>query len=252
MEYRCETISLVGLVQQLAANILCHGYWFYVTGQVPDGKDPRLVDRKLIEKYGVEISRQQRARRKQAGLANVHYLRCGRFWILLATHGQHRFFTEEERRVRDARAVPILIGGYSLSVKRGQFLKKVLASSPAMPDGKYRVRVQIARDRYRDLRAYFLARACQFSAENLSRELWSVPFEPYAPVRKQLLNLLRLVNAKRQQAGFSKIPPSVLRYRRQIVKPFGREAVEGTAAPLELPNVSVVPTARTTLTAELF
>jgi hypothetical protein len=48
--------------------------------------------------------------------------------------------------------------------------------------------------------------------------------EPYAPVRKQLLNLLRLMNGKRQQAGFAKIPPSVLRYRREIVKPFAGAA----------------------------
>jgi hypothetical protein len=229
MQYRCETTSLVGFVQQLAANVLCHGYWFYVTGRVPDGKDPRSVDQKLLAKYGVEISRQQRARRKQAGLANVHYLRCGRFWVLLATHGKHLFFDEEGERVRDARAIPILVEGYSLSVKRGQFLKKVSATSPAVPDGKYRVRVQIARERYRGLRAYFVRRACHLSAENLARELWSVPFEPYAPVRKQLLNLLRLVNAKRQQAGFTKIPPSVLRYRRQIVKAFEPESVDTAA-----------------------
>jgi hypothetical protein len=229
MQYRCETTSLVGFVQQLAANVLCHGYWFYVTGRVPDGKDPRSVDRKLIAKYGVEISRQQRARRKQVGLANIHYLRCGRFWVLLATHGNHLFFAEEGERVRDARVVPILVEGYSLSVKRGQFLKKVSATSPAMPDGKYRVRVQIARERYRDLRAYFVGRACHLSTENLARELWSVQFEPYAPVRKQLLNVLRLVNAKRQQAGFSKIPPSVLRYRRQIVKAFEPTILDAAA-----------------------
>lgn len=40
MKYRCEATSLEGFVQQLASNILPHGYWHNVTGRVPDGKDP--------------------------------------------------------------------------------------------------------------------------------------------------------------------------------------------------------------------
>ena len=52
-----------------------------------------------------------------------------------------------------------------------------------------------------------------------SRSVTAMPFEPFAPVREQLLNLLRLANAKRQQAAFAKFPPSVLRYRREILKP---------------------------------
>jgi hypothetical protein len=35
-----------------------------------------------------------------------------------------------------------------------------------------------------------------------------------------MLNLLRLINQARGEAGFEKIPTSVLRYRRRIVKPF--------------------------------
>lgn len=220
MEYRCETTSLEGFVQQLASNILPHGYWFYVRGQVPTGKDPGAVDAKLIGKYGIAISRQQRARRKLAGLANLHYLRYERQWVLLATHGQHKFFAEEGENIRDVRCVPLQVGGYSLSVKRGHFLHKSRADEPPTPDGRMRVRVQIARERYRDLRGYFLSIACHRSPENLSRELWCQPFEPYAPVRRQLLNILRLVNTKRQAAGYAKLPPTVLRYKRRIVKPF--------------------------------
>jgi len=79
VEYRCVATSLEGFVQQLASNILPHGYWFYVTGVVPAAKDPAAVDQKLMEKYGVAISRQQRARRKLAGQANLHYIRFDRF-----------------------------------------------------------------------------------------------------------------------------------------------------------------------------
>lgn len=220
MQYRCEATSLVGFVQQLAANYLPHGYWFYVMGYVPDGKDPRQVDVKLMTKYGVALSRQQRARQKRAGLACIHYLRWERHWILLATHGTHAFFAEEATCLRDARTVPIQLGGYSISVKRGNFVKKQFPGEPPQADGKLRVRVQIGRKTYRRLVAHFLDRACHWSTERLARALWLVPFEPYAPVRRQLLNLLRLVNGRRQQAGLSKIAPSVLRYRRAIVRPF--------------------------------
>lgn len=220
MNYRCEATSLEGFVQQLASNILPHGYWHYVTGRVPDGKDPRVVDAKLMAKYGVNLSRQQRARRKLAGAANLHYLRFGQRWVLLATKGEHRFFAEEGDNIRDARKVPIQIGGYSLSVKRGHFLKKEEGDELPTPDGRLRVRVQIARERYKELRDYFLSIACHRSAETLSRELYLVPFEPYAPVRRQLLNILRLVNEVRKAAGYTNLSPTVLRYKRQIVKPF--------------------------------
>jgi hypothetical protein len=243
MQYRSEVASIIGLVQQLASNILPHGYWFYVTGFVPEGKCPLIIDQKLIEKYGINLSRQQRARRKQAGFANLHYLRCERWWIILATHGEHRFFEEERDNLRDARQVPIQVGGYSLTVKPGNFLRKSSADLTPTPDHRQRVRVQIARQQYRELCAYFLDRACHRSVENLSRDLFCLRYEPYAPVRKQLLNLLRLINQKRQQAGYAKIPPSVLRYKREIVKPFAAETAENRSKKLRvtiLPECSIM------------
>ncbi len=240
MEYRTEATTIEGFIQQLAANYLPHGYWFYVSGQVPIEKNPALVDRKLVMKYGIAISRQQRARRKHAGLANLHYLRYGRTWVLLATKGEHAFFAEEAGGIRDLRKVPLQVGGYSLSVRQGGFLKKQASDEPAVADSKRRVRVQIARERYRDLKGYFLELATRRSAEDLGREFFVVPFEPYAPIRRQLLNLLRLVNAKRQAAGCAKIPPTVLRYQRRIVKPF--ELVDHAAAIVESERIQ--PTAR--------
>jgi hypothetical protein len=231
MEYRFEAGSVEGFVQLLAANYLPHGYWFYVTGSVPLGKDPRAVDGKLLMKYGVAVSRQARARRKQAGLANVHYLRHGRFWVLLATHGEHRFFSEEGERVRDVRRLPIQFEGYSLSVKRGHFLKKASPDEPAVPDTKLRVRVQIARDRYQTMKAYYLDLATHRSTDWFRNEFWRVPFEPYAPVRRQMLNLLRLVNDARKAAGYELIPTDVLRYRRRIVKPFHADIALTDLAP---------------------
>ncbi|MDZ4782058.1 MAG: hypothetical protein SGJ19_17560 [Planctomycetia bacterium] len=223
MNYRSEAMSLEGFVQQLASNILPHGYWFYVTGRVPLGKNPQAIDEKLTTKYGITISRQQRARRKLAGLANLHYLRIGSLWVLLATRGEHRFFAEEAEAIRDVRKVPLQVGGYSLTVRQGGFLKRLPGEPKQTPDSKRRVRVQIAREKYRDLKSYFLELSTRRAVEEMAREFFGVPFEPYAPIRRQLLNILRLVNAKRQEAGLAKVPPTVLRYRRRIVKPFEQQ-----------------------------
>ena len=64
MPYRAEVISLEGFVQQIACCYLRHGYWFYVTGYVPLGKDLRAIDYKLISKYGIGVSESTRSRRK--------------------------------------------------------------------------------------------------------------------------------------------------------------------------------------------
>ena len=103
----------------MACNYLPHGYWFYVTGRVPDGKDPRQVDAKLIDKYEIDLSRAARSRRKQLGYANLQYLRYGRFFVLLATHGKHLFFEEEAASMRDIRRIPLRFAGYSISYRHG-------------------------------------------------------------------------------------------------------------------------------------
>jgi hypothetical protein len=196
---------------------------------MPAAKDPRAVDQKLLEKYGIAVSRPARARRKRAGLANVHYLRHGRFFVLLASHGRHPFFEEEGDSVRDIRRLPLQFSGYSVTYRPGHFKVQARADRPPEPDGKWHARVQIGREAYRDLKAYFLERAVRTSADCLGQELYTVPFEPYARVRQQLLNLLRLMNDARRRAGEQTLLPTVLRYQRRIVKPFG--AVDPVVAP---------------------
>jgi len=210
--YRYEATSAAGFLQQLAVAYLGHGYWFYVTGHVPDGKDPAAVDRKLLSKYEVELSKWARARRKASGLANVQYLRFGRFFVLLATRGHHAFF-EGEGQFKDAREEPIRFQGYSVSVKRGV-------------DGRWHPSVRLHPDTYRELRAYFVGLATHRSVEALSVELRRLPFEPYAPVRRQLLNILRALNRARRVAGLEPVPTSSLRLSRKGVKPFGEEMKE--------------------------
>ena len=98
MEYRCEVTTVVGFVQQVAVQYVRHGYWFYVPGIVPERKEPRGIDRKLIAKYGIGVSQKERCRRKRGGLANMQYIRHGRFFLMLATHGRGDFFARKPDR----------------------------------------------------------------------------------------------------------------------------------------------------------
>src|SRR3954471_5069430 len=119
MERRVEAATVEGFVQQLAVAYVARGYYFYVTGIVPEGKDPARVDAKLCARYGVGLSRWAKARRRAAGRASHAYLRFRRFFVLLATHGESPFFAEEVRAVRDARRTPIRFSGYAVSHRGG-------------------------------------------------------------------------------------------------------------------------------------
>ncbi|MGE3239514.1 MAG: hypothetical protein AB7G28_01185 [Pirellulales bacterium] len=222
MQYRCVAASPTGFVQQVAVHYLAHGYWFFVQGCVPPDKDPTLVDAKLIAKYGIGVSRQSRSRRKAVGIANIHYIRYGSEFLLLATHGHHPFYDEEGDNIRDARRAPILFAGYSLSVQKGGFVRKVDPNTLPERDNRWRARVQIQRSEYLLLKSYFLDHAIRWSRAAIADALFHVPYEPYAPVRQQMLNILRLINDKRRSAGLQPISSEALRYRRRIVKPFDR------------------------------
>jgi len=146
-------------------------------------------------------------------LANLQYLRFGRFFVLLATHGTHPFFEEEASSIRDARKTPIRFRGYAISYSNGH------------------PHVRIEHEEYKRLKAYFLDLAPHRSAERLGSELARLPFEPYAPIRRQLLAVLRAVNRKRKRAGFEPVPKSCFRFVRRVCRPFEPSLLaEGNAA----------------------
>ena len=214
MQYRCEVTSIAGFIQQVAVGYLARGYYFYVPGSVPEQKDPRAVDRKLVEEYGVDVSRWERVRRKRLGLANLQYIRHDRFFLLMATHGQHRFYEEEAVQIRDARRVPIRFAGYSVSHRNGR---------PC-------VRIEV--NEYRPLKAEMLDRARYTSAEYLAERFAHLPFLPYKPVRRQLLSALRAVNRVRRDAGLERVPVTAVPRRRPIVRVFAARvtrSLPGTA-----------------------
>lgn len=204
--YRYVASSVVGFVQQLAVGYVQHGHLFYVSGSIPERKEPAAVDEKLIRRYDLDVSKWTRARRKDEGRASVQYIRFGRFFVLIATRGRHEFFEQED--VKDIRRNPIRFVGYSIGYKRGV-------------DRKWHASVRIAPDEYLRLKSHLVGLAVHRSVDNFAGEFKRIPFEPYAPVRRQLLNILRAVNRARGEVSFEPVPVSVLRLRRRVVKPFG-------------------------------
>lgn len=87
--------------------------------------------------------------------------------------------------------------------------------------------VRIHPDEYRNLKAFLVEIATKRDVDQMSEVLANIPFEPYAPVSRQLLNLLRAVNRARKVAGLEQVPVRALRLRRNLVKPFG--ATESSA-----------------------
>lgn len=148
------------------------------------------------------------ARRKKCGLANVQYLRFDRFFVIMATHGQHPFFEREAGQIHDIRKRPLLFMGYSIGCWR------------ARSGDRWHASVRIERETFHALKIKFERNVVHCSVEELCREFRSIPFEPYAPVRDQVRIISRAVNRRRKMAGLELLPKTALRFHRGAVKPF--------------------------------
>lgn len=207
MEYRCIAASVEGFVRQLAVAYITHGYWFYVAGTIPEGKDPAAVDAKLIERYGIAISKWTRCRRKKQGLANMQYLRHERFFVLLSTKGQHEFFERERASIRDVRRKSLTIGGYSIGCHKGR-------------DGRWHASVRIEQELFVELKSTLLEGSRHCRRRSAEAALAGIRHQPYAPVRRQLYDLWRAVNEARRTARRGAIHRSALPWTRRVVQPF--------------------------------
>ena len=222
MGYRCVATSVAGFVQQLAVCYVGRGYYFYVRGGIPAHKDPAAIDRKLVERYGIAVSKWTRCRRRKRGQASLQYLRHGDFFVLLATHGEHPFFASEGRLVRDIRRQPLRFMGYAIGCRPGR------GGGPLHPS------VRIERREFAALKTHLGQMAVHRSVDDLGRILRSLPYEPYAPVRDQLRILVRSINRRRKVAGLEPVPSGAFRHRRKPVRPFGPRASQPLEGSLDL------------------
>jgi hypothetical protein len=206
--YPCLPRSVEAFVQRLALDYVQYGYHFYSLGSVPEGMDAHQVDRAIIDRYRINVSRWTRYRKAKEGLASVHYLRFGRFFVIIASEGKHLFREREKEGIKDIREVPIRFAGYSIGYRRSK------------GGGSWHPSVRIEKNEYRLLKKQLVKASTELSVKKLIRVFRGLPFEPYAPVRQQLLSLLRLVNARRKTASLSLLPLRAVRYRRRSVKRF--------------------------------
>ena len=201
--------TFAGFIQQLAVAYVANGYWFYVTGFIPPHKESHAVDVKLIGRYGIDCSKFVRCRRKERGLGNVQYLRFRRFFVLLSTPGEHEFL-RREGGILDIRRKPIRCFGYSVGCYQGR-------------SGRWHPSVRIERALFRELKAEFKGAALNEEVHDLRSRFRLLPFEPYAPVRRQMHSLLGAVNTARRLAGLETVPVEALRLRRSPQVPFGEK-----------------------------
>lgn len=206
--YRYLAKSEHGFIQQLACSYANRGYQFYFVGRIPDGKDPFKIDQKLLAEYDVSASKAERWRRKQAGRANVQYLRFGQDFILLATHGEHHFFEANAGRIRKLSSHPLKFYGYSVSIKGGHCV------------------VRISKEQIKLLRASFQSVSLKKQADELGKAINALPFERYRGVIRQLFQLVKAVNDVRSPAGLPKVKKSCIRAKRRVLKPFVDEVAD--------------------------
>jgi hypothetical protein len=121
-----EVASSAELIRRLTRYYLKEGYWYFVTGHIPEHKSIEKADITLSTKYETTLSKWQRHRRKARGLANVQYLRYERDFILIATDGDHPLFFQD-RTVRDARKHPIEIWYYWIRVRSPRRYEVIVA-----------------------------------------------------------------------------------------------------------------------------
>lgn len=214
MAYRCEATSLKGFVQQIACVYLRHGYHWFVQGRIKEGKDPYEVDAKLIAKYRIDISETTRWRRKKLGKANMQYLRYGRDFVLMATKGRHQFYDLEASSIRWAGKYPMKFHGYSISYRPGGRTRS------GEKDPKWHSHVQIEWGRYKELKAMFTELACRRSAQQLTKMFYEIPFEPYAPVRRQFAAIWSQANRKRRRFRMQELPSRVLPFKTKSIPVF--------------------------------
>ncbi len=151
INYICS--SWQGLLQQ-AVYLVSRGYYNYCLTQYPENKRDRwsCIDQKMIEKYRCNLSKYQRARFKNKGIANYYYLRWDALSLMMHTSGQlpegitadDKFYDCKEKKNRLVIPIGII---------------KMQIMPPGDPNN-IRVTVRLTKESYRDVKSSLLS-ACR-------------------------------------------------------------------------------------------
>lgn len=176
--------TLGKMLRRIAIDAARFGYVHYLVTEVPEGKDPEIVEAKVLQYYSISASRATRYRQRARGIASVVLVRRDRKLVFLATDGGGRF--HEENSPSDMRRIPLQLDGYSIGF-RGD-----------------RVSVEITRRRIEAIRKKGLRMALG-DAEALTRHLKEMSPFRFAGVNGQRWKLHNQINKKRKTAGLPQL-----------------------------------------------
>jgi hypothetical protein len=186
---QCETKTVGDFLYRVAMGGFRFGYVRYAVRDIPDGKDLAVIDRKLLDTYGVTRCRMKRLRDRRRGIASVQYVRCDRTFILMATKGDHTAFSKVCSF--DARISPLHFGGYSIGF-----------SGDA-------VSVRVAQDEWQPVYARLIASALR-DKQSVEQKFSSLSYCKFPGVLAQLRSAERMINQKRRIAGLETVKVKVL------------------------------------------
>ena len=222
MSYRCEAKSVTGFVQQFGCCYVLHGYHRYVVGAIPERKDPRIVDgsnRGALRDRPVAVPACE-TQEGRPGERSVHSLPEVFRALRDRTSRCASISTRSTHLGRQANAA-LLRSGTSRTI-RWRSVGTPSATTEASTEGGTS-RSGSTLSATGTSRHTYSGVATKWSVANLESEFRGLRFEPYAPVRRQLLCLLRAVNRERKRKGWDAVPATALRLNRQIVRPFVEE-----------------------------
>ncbi len=205
--YPCVAVSPKAFVDQLAYSYISYGHLFYVTGVVPDRLKPQELDVRMIKKFGLNITRDERARRRAAGEGSIHFIRHERFWVLISTAAPagNMFFEENTEpktghaQWKDVRKQAISFRGYAIRAPGGS------------------VRITVNRHEFSRVKGALVELAKYVPADRLKKILErEFLYEQYPGVQAQLYRLVGLVNHRLKRSRLGQIPFSEVKRRRRV------------------------------------
>lgn len=207
-DYRYEVKSIDGFLSQAVRYIACGGHYFYIRVKVPEGKDPRAVAEKLLDRYDIRKKRWQRKRRHLKETASIHLLLFHEVIVIMLTKGQHKaFYDDHQSSVRDIRRTALKAFGYSIRYTFSELEKR------------QKVFIRLDEETNRKVKAHMLT-ICVWDTyrdcEALEREFRRLPYQPYEPVFAQLMKIGREVNKARRRRGFNSIDLDCITWKRRL------------------------------------
>lgn len=201
--------EFVGRVQRLVSR----GYYFAYVGYLRRPKDPRQLDAKMSKLWKLNMPEWQRATRNRGGESSVHYVRFGRRYILLSTHGrakqngrQRRGRPGEPRQSgRFFREYPGFLDLKDCGLK---FLGYNIKSTYSVKEGRRKTFVSLNRNTYRLMKASLIRKATRpryRSREAMEAVFWYLPIQCYGPVQLQVRMMVGAVNGALRRAGLPQL-----------------------------------------------